>query len=120
MTRDAITRETVLPAPIDDVWASITDPDELDDWLGEVLDLELRPGGRVAVRDHSGAVRRGFVEAVEPPHRLAIRWRRIEGAGPSLDVGDASRVELRLEPLGDRTRLTLIDEPVAVVAVGER
>ena len=118
MRRDVITRTTVLPAPIDDVWSSVTEPAELDAWFGEVLDLELRAGGRVSVRAADGGIRRGFVEAVEPPTRLAIRWRRIDGAGISLDVGDASRVELRLEPLGDETRLTLVDEPVDAVAVG--
>jgi uncharacterized protein YndB with AHSA1/START domain len=117
MSRDAVTRTAVLPAPIDDVWSSLTEPAELDAWLGEVLDLELRAGGRVSVRQQDGSVRRGFVETVEPPLRLAIRWRRIEGAGTSLDVGDASRVELRLEPLGEETRLTLVDEPVGSVAV---
>jgi uncharacterized protein YndB with AHSA1/START domain len=118
MTREVVVRTTVLPAPIDDVWASLTEPVQLDEWLGEILDLELRAGGRVSVRQPDGSVRRGFVEVVEPPVRLAIRWRRIEGAGTSLDVGVASRVELRLEPLGERTRLDLLDEPVDAVAVG--
>jgi uncharacterized protein YndB with AHSA1/START domain len=117
MRRDVVRREAVLPAPIDDVWASLTEPAELDAWLGEVLELELRPGGRVCVREADGAARRGFVEAVEPPTRLAIRWRRIDGAGTSLEIGEAARVELRLEPLGDETRLTLLDEPIEAVAV---
>jgi uncharacterized protein YndB with AHSA1/START domain len=118
MSRDPVRRTTVLPAPIDEVWTSLTEPTELDAWLGEVLELELRVGGRVAVREADGSVRRGFVEAVEPPTHLAIRWRRIEGAGTSLGVGDASRVELRLEPFGGETTLTLVDEPVDAVALG--
>jgi uncharacterized protein YndB with AHSA1/START domain len=102
----------ILPAAPDVVWTTITTPEELSVWFGEVLELDARAGGSVLVRDPDGATRRGTVDAVEPGRRLVFRWRRLTGIGVGLEVGGASRVTLSLEPDPGGTRLTVTEEPV--------
>ena len=82
----------VLPAEPDEVWATLTTPEELSAWLGDVVALELEPGGSLVVRENEGATRRGVVEAADPGRILSFRWRRLAGPGVSLEVGGASRV----------------------------
>ena len=107
----------MLPASPDEVWATITTPLELSAWLGEVLELELEPGGSIVMREE-GATRRGVVETAEPCRTLSFRWRRLAGAGVSLEVGGASRVTFALESDPDGTRLTVIEEPVPLATAG--
>src|SRR6266508_6350305 len=51
MRQEGVTRSVVLPAPPDEVWVMLTRPEELSAWLGEVVELELEPGGSLIVRE---------------------------------------------------------------------
>ena len=108
----------VLPAERDEVWATLTTPEELSTWLGEVVALELAPGGSLVVREGGGATRRGVVEAADPGRILSFRWRRLAGAGVSLEVGGATRVTFVLEADPAGTRLTVTEEPVPLATSG--
>ena len=92
--------------------------DLLAAWLGEVVELEPVAGGAVIVREPDGATRRGLVERAEPGRELVFRWRRLAGAGPGLEVGEATRVAFALEDEGADTRLTVTEEPAPLVAAG--
>lgn len=115
---EGVTRSVVLPAEPDEVWSTLTTPEELSSWLGEVVELEAEPGGSLVVREGEGAVRRGMVEAAEPGRILSFRWRRLAGAGVSLEVGGASRVTFVLEADPAGTRLTVTEEPVPLATAG--
>ena len=115
---ERVTRSVVLPAEPDEVWATLTTPEELSAWLGEVVALELEPGGSLVVRENEGATRRGVVEAADPGRILSFRWRRLAGAGISLEVGGASRVTFVLEADPAGTRLTVTEEPVPLATAG--
>ena len=115
---ERVTRSVVLPAEPDEVWATLTTPEELSAWLGEVVALELEPGGSLVVREDEGATRRGVVEAADPGRILSFRWRRLAGAGISLEVGGASRVTFVLEADPAGTRLTVTEEPVPLATAG--
>jgi uncharacterized protein YndB with AHSA1/START domain len=115
---ERVTRSVVLPAEPDEVWATLTTPEELSAWLGEVVALELEPGGSLVVRENEGAMRRGVVEAADPGRILSFRWRRLAGAGLSLEVGGASRVTFVLEADPAGTRLTVTEEPVPLATAG--
>src|SRR3972149_6359422 len=104
--RTPVTRDVVVPAPRDDVWRALTNPDLLSAWLGEGLELEPRAGGAGVVRGAGGGTRRGLVELVEPARALVFRWRRLAGAGPSLEVGEATRAAFAPEDEGPGTRGT--------------
>lgn len=118
MSDERVRRTVVLPASPDEVWDTLSSPEELSGWLGEVLDLDLRPGGSLVVREADGSTRRGLVEAAQPGRSLAFRWRRLAGAGVSLEVGEASRVTFVLEPDPAGTRLTVTEESVPLVSTG--
>lgn len=98
---DDVTREVLLPADPEDVWAALTDPDRLAEWLADEVELDLEPGGEATFRWEDGEVRTGFVEAIEPPALLALWWRA-EGE-------ELSRVELTLEAVSGGTLLRVVE-----------
>ncbi len=53
-----IRREIVLPAPREDVWEALTEPERLADWFANDVDLDLRPGGGASFRWSNGETRR--------------------------------------------------------------
>jgi uncharacterized protein YndB with AHSA1/START domain len=69
-----IRREIVLPAPREEVWEALTNPDELAEWFANGVELELRPGGDAVFRWANGEERRATVTEVEEGERLAFEW----------------------------------------------
>ena len=90
-----------LDTTIEAAWDAISDPDELTNWLGSSVELELRPGGRGRVIDDDGTVRDLVVTDVRPGEQLAWHWWT--------DAGDLSSVELRLDDQDGHTRLRIIE-----------
>jgi uncharacterized protein YndB with AHSA1/START domain len=43
--QDRIERQMTLPAAREEVWAAITDPEQISKWFGTETELELRAGG---------------------------------------------------------------------------
>ena len=41
-----IEREVMIDAPVDVVWRTITEPEQISQWLAERAELELKPGER--------------------------------------------------------------------------
>jgi uncharacterized protein YndB with AHSA1/START domain len=100
---ERIEREMWLPASPETVWEVVTS----DGWLADRVLLDLRPGGDVQF-ETGESVRTGWIEDVSAPERLSFWWA----------VGDepASRVELRIEASGARTRLRVVEtRPLEVV-----
>jgi uncharacterized protein YndB with AHSA1/START domain len=96
-----VTRSVELDAAPAAVWDALTEPALLAEWLADEVEIEAEPGGEIVCRFADGEERRGEVELVEEAERLAWSWHR-EGAGPS-------RVELILDAVADRTRLTVTE-----------
>jgi uncharacterized protein YndB with AHSA1/START domain len=104
-----IERDILIDAPVEIVWAVVTEPEHISGWFSERVELDLRPGGAAALYwDDYGTVN-GRVERVEPPHFFSFRWvvRRIPDA-PVTD-GNSTLVEFSLSPEGDATRLTVVE-----------
>ena len=74
---DPITREVTVAAPPDVVWDALTDPAELAAWFGADAEVDLRVGGAIRFRWPDGSERRGLVIDLDPPRRLAFRWREL-------------------------------------------
>jgi uncharacterized protein YndB with AHSA1/START domain len=94
---DRIERELTLPASPEEVWDAVIG----DGWLADEVEMTLEPGGdaRFGSRD---SVKTGWVEDVRAPERLAFWW--------AVDGEPASRVELTLEPVGEReTTLRVVE-----------
>jgi uncharacterized protein YndB with AHSA1/START domain len=98
---ERVTRSVELDAAPAQVWDALTEEALLGEWLADEVELEAEPGGAIVCRYADGEERRGEVELVEEAERLAWSWRR-EGGAPS-------RVELVLDAVAERTRLTIIE-----------
>jgi uncharacterized protein YndB with AHSA1/START domain len=110
---DQVTRHVRIEATPEAVWEALTDPRELAAWFGAAGTIDPRVGGAVRFRWPDGSERRGLVIELDPPRRLAFRWRglRTSGAGPS--AVEVRVVTFTLEPdrAGGRkgTRVTVTE-----------
>ena len=73
--RPAVRFQRLLPHPPAEVWAWLTQPPKLADWLGDV-DVDLRPGGAFRIRfAMAPVVMEGEITEVDALRRLAMIWR---------------------------------------------
>ena len=121
MVPDRIERETFINAPIERVWALITEPQHLGRWFGDAgAEVDLRPGGAMVVRWAEHGASRGRVVAVEPHTRFAYRWAPFsDPGGEEPDEGNSTLVEFTLQPEGDATRLRVVESGFASLATSE-
>ena len=106
-----VTREVELPAPPDEVWEALTDPERLAEWFATEVELEVRTGGLGIFRWGNGETRTAVVEEVDPPRRFGFRWT---------DVDDAeSEVVFDLEETPGGTRVTVRESSYDVSAALE-
>ena len=71
---DVIERELRLPVSRQRAWDSITRPEELSQWFGDVVELDFDVGGKFIMRWENGDTTTGVVETIEEPHKFAYRW----------------------------------------------
>jgi uncharacterized protein YndB with AHSA1/START domain len=98
-TKEAIvevTREVVLEAPLDEVWETLTDPDELSEWFANDVELELEPGGDGIFRWDDGEERHAVVEEVDSLRRFAFTW-------------EDGRVSIELDEIDGGTRVLVTE-----------
>ena len=103
----AIEREVLIEAPVEVVWRTLTEPDQMSQWFADRVDLVVEPGahGYLEFGDQGGPV---VVEAVEPPTRFAFRWNHPRDEEPA--AGNSMLVEFTLTPEGaERTRLRVVE-----------
>ena len=96
-----IQREIVFPSPREDVWEALTDPERLEEWFANDVDLDLRPGGGASFRWGDGEERHAVFTEVEPGRRLAFEWE------------DEGTVEFVLADDDGGTRLTVVESSPA-------
>lgn len=104
MAPDRVEREILIDAPLDVVWAVVTEPEHLDRWFSDSAAIDLRPGGEMTLswERHSEHWR---VERVDPPHFVSFRWLR----GSELREDNSTLVEFSLTAEGDSTRLRVVE-----------
>lgn len=117
MVPQQIEREILIDAPVDVVWAVVTEPEHISGWFSDRVELELRPGGALVLHwDGSHSVQ-GRVERVEPPYFFSFHW--VVGHGSALAEGNATLVEFSLAPEGDGTRLKVVEGGFRDLAVDD-
>ena len=102
-----IDREVLIEAPVDVVWRTVTEPDQMSLWFADRVDLEVKPGahGYIQFGDQGGPV---VVETVDPPARFSFRWNHPRGEEPT--AGNSQLVEFTLTPQGEEwTRLRVTE-----------
>jgi len=88
-----VTREIVFPVPPDEVWEALTDPDELEEWFANDVELDAREVGEGLFRWDNGEEWHATVVEAAPGERLVLDW------------DDDGTVELVLEEIEEGTRL---------------
>ncbi len=113
MTSLKIEREVLIDAPIEVVWRTITEPDQITQWFAERVELEVKPGGQgyMGFGEHGGPV---VVEAVDPPTRFSFRWNHPLGEEPV--AGNSALVEFTLVSQGAGTRLRVAESGLELLA----
>jgi uncharacterized protein YndB with AHSA1/START domain len=102
-----IDREVLIEAPVEVVWRTLTEPDQITQWFADRVDLVIEPGARGYLQfgDQGGPV---VVETVDPPVRFSFRWNHPRGEEPV--AGNSMLVEFTLTAEDDeRTRLRVVE-----------
>ena len=121
MSVDQIERETTIAAPVERVWALLTESEHVGRWFGDAgAEIDLRPGGEMVMHWAEHGTSRGRVEAVEPPRRFAYRWAPFQDPGGAEPVeGNSTLVEFTLSAEGDATRLRVVESGFAALACSD-
>ena len=108
MIPEQIEREIVIDAPLERVWAVLTEPEHVGVWFAQSVEGDLHPGaGSVLTWKEHGSFPI-VVERSEPPSFFSYRWAaRSPGADPV--QGNSTLVEFTLAPEGDGTRLRVVE-----------
>jgi uncharacterized protein YndB with AHSA1/START domain len=114
MVPQRIEREIFIDAPVEVVWAVVTEPEHISGWFSDSVELDLRPGGRALLHwDGHGTVH-ARVERVEPPRFFSFRW--VVQPGSEVTEDNSTLVEFSLSPEGESTRLTVVESGFADLA----
>jgi len=109
MVPERVEREILIDAPLEVVWAVITQPEHVSGWFGDSAEIDLRPGGKL-IHVWEGDQRQsehGRVEKVEPPRYFSFRW--IRGSATEVRTGNSTLVEFSLSADGAGTRLRVVE-----------
>jgi uncharacterized protein YndB with AHSA1/START domain len=74
--RPAVRFERVYPQPVERVWRSVTEPEELAGWFPTTVEVDLREGGAMAFTFPGGEMEpmEGSVVELDPPRVFAFLW----------------------------------------------
>jgi uncharacterized protein YndB with AHSA1/START domain len=106
---DRIEREIIVAAPLERVWAVLTEAEHVRRWFGDSAQLDLRAGGKASFGwSEYDATHAAVIERVEPPRFLSYRWAR--PAGEPVTPGNSTLVEFTLRAAGPgSTRLRVVE-----------
>jgi uncharacterized protein YndB with AHSA1/START domain len=112
MSVDAIEREIDIDAPIDVVWQTIADPEQIQKWFADRVEVESRVGatGTLTFRADSDDphVVGITIVTVDRPHCFAYRW--VHPPGEPATEANSTLVTMTLTQLDhERTRLRVVE-----------
>jgi uncharacterized protein YndB with AHSA1/START domain len=90
-----VQRETQIPAPRASVFAFLTDPEKIVQWMGSEAVTEMHPGGLYLLKGVGSATARGTFREVVPVHRLAYSfgWEGNEEVPPGSGLIEIDLIE---------------------------
>jgi uncharacterized protein YndB with AHSA1/START domain len=108
---DQIEREVVIDAPVQRVWALITEAEHLGTWFGDAgAEVDLRPGGEMRMSWEEYGTVHARVERVEPERLFSYRWAPFQDPGGKEPVeGNSTLVEFTLAEEGGGTRVRVVE-----------
>ena len=113
--QDTVERQLVIPVARQRVWDAITKPEQMSQWFGDKITMELEPGAPILFQWDEGCPHRGRVEAVEPPDRFAYRWVPFSDPDHAIPFEEmpTTLVEFSLEETSEGTRVTVLESGFA-------
>lgn len=87
------------------VYRAFTDAQGLQEWFGDVVEAEARPGGRLYVWWNQGYYTVGQFSHLEDKHKVAFSWHGLGEPAPT-------QVKVLIEPDGEGSKVTLEHEDV--------
>jgi uncharacterized protein YndB with AHSA1/START domain len=98
-----IEKNVLIAAPIERVWAALTVPASIRNWMGddESIQVDLKPGGQY---HFFGSETTGKFTHIDAPNVLEYTWRQMEWLPDWAD----SVVRWELQTSGTKTRLHLL------------
>lgn len=110
---DTIEKSTFIRAPIDRVWRAISDHREFGSWFKVDLDQPFVAGerstGTMTYPGYEGYPWLAWVKTVDAPNLLALEWTPGPDVPDDPETAPRTRVEFRLRPEGDGTRLQIVE-----------
>lgn len=118
MSADRIEREIAIAAPVERVWAVLTEPAHVGRWFGQgkPAQIDLRPGGIMHLDHGENGTFPARIEKVDPPHFFSYRWAT-GYPGEEATQANSTLVEFALSPDGEGTLLRLVESGFASLAV---
>jgi uncharacterized protein YndB with AHSA1/START domain len=110
MAEDRIEREIRIAAPIERVWAVVTESEHLGEWFGmaKPAEIDLRPGGIFTLEYGEWAKFPNLIVTVDAPHSFAYRSASAY-PGVTATEENSTLVEFTLVEDGDGTVLRLVE-----------
>ncbi|MEA3065865.1 MAG: hypothetical protein QOJ27_2317 [Sphingomonadales bacterium] len=122
---DRIEKGITIAAPVERVWRALTHHEEFGAWFRVKLDGPFVPGevtgGRITHPGFEHLQWEARVVTMEAPRLFVFTWHPY-AIDPDTDYSDEppTRVEFRLEPAGQGTRLTVTESGFDRIPVGRR
>ena len=104
----SVEREITVPVDPERAWRLVTEPEHLEQWFAERVEIDPTPGAPVRVVGDDGDERHGVVEEVEAPRRLRFTWY----APPD---GPPSTVEIEVTPERDGSRISVVERELVMI-----
>jgi uncharacterized protein YndB with AHSA1/START domain len=106
----SVTRTIQISAPIEKVWAAVTQPEHISKWFGQVAVLDDLAVGATGLFGFDGygefPVR---IEALDAPRSITYRWGNDNTHAAPLDSPQTTTFTFTLEPADDGTQLTVVE-----------
>ena len=116
MSVDQITQTLDFPFAPERVWRAVTEPEELCRWFGDQIIMEPTVGSEIVFiwREHGRST--GRVEAFDPPHTFAFRWRA-HGIAEDVPLAadNSTLVTFTIIPNETGTRLEVVETGFAAL-----
>ena len=90
-----------IEASAETVFALLTNPEQLQNWMADRVEAEPRPGGQFRASGSLGTIEGAYVEVI-PDTKVVFTWGGVEGLAPG-----QSTVEFTLEADGNATIVRL-------------
>jgi uncharacterized protein YndB with AHSA1/START domain len=118
MSADRIEREIVIAAPVERVWAVLTEPEHVGQWFGQgkPTEIDLRPGGIMRLDHGEYGEFLTRIEKVDPPNYFSYRWASAH-PGVVATEDNSTLVEFSLTAAESGTRLRLVESGFANLAI---